>query len=78
MAGAVLGRKKMSLKTYISKGNELDTDDDGAQRITPAGSTWVLSGSDGDLHYLDCDETGASIICDSSELATQFSEGGAE
>ncbi len=64
----------MSKNTYVSKADELDTDENGAQRITPAGSIWTLSLSEGESHYLDCKATGASIICDSRELAAQFAQ----
>lgn len=62
--------------TFINIKDETDTDEHGNERITPKGSTWVVTGESGtgDDWLLSCEATGASIIPSSFDLRNDFTE----
>jgi hypothetical protein len=58
---------------FTSLLDEVDTDENGEERITPAGSLWrIADHNHGDTWDLVCDETGAWICPTEAELAQQF------
>lgn len=62
--------------TFINLKDETDTDEHGKERITPKGSSWVVTGASGagDNWLLSCEATGAGIIPSSFDLRNDFTE----
>lgn len=61
---------------FSSKGDEIDDDHLGRERITPAGSTWTANSFDKDAqaYSLTCDTTGGWIFATESDLRADFTE----
>jgi hypothetical protein len=59
---------------FKSRKPELDTDHEGNERTTPAGSIWRVVEVNWPNAHLACDSTGAWIIPTVSELAEQFTK----
>lgn len=63
---------------YRSLRDEIDTDEDGGERTTPAGSVWTLDSvnytdpRDGDVWNAICGATGAWVVVTLGELARDF------
>jgi hypothetical protein len=56
---------------FVNHRDELD-DDDGVERITPAGNVWEVVFVDGENRHIGCEATGAVIIPTIAELHEQF------
>lgn len=61
---------------FISKLDELDDDEHGEERITPAGSVWEVTGVDVDagVFHIACPATGAWICPCEKALSNDFSQ----
>lgn len=56
----------------VNLNDEPFSDEEGVDRITPAGSEWIVDQTYCELRYLSCPATGAEIIPDLDEVKRRF------